>query len=62
MSFPISGMGNITSSAEFNFYADPEAAHIVLTSACCPIYLLPWETCLRIDISLVSTDILYVKI
>jgi inosine-uridine nucleoside N-ribohydrolase len=45
-------MGNITSCAEFNFYTDPEAAHIVLTSACCPIYLLPWETCLRIDISL----------
>jgi len=55
-------MGNITSSAEFNFYTDPEAAHIVLTSACCPIYLLPWETCLRIDISLVSTNILYAKI
>ncbi|PNF42065.1 hypothetical protein B7P43_G10998 [Cryptotermes secundus] len=46
------GVGNITSSGEFNFYSDPEAAHIVLTSACCPIYLLPWETCLTVDISM----------
>jgi hypothetical protein len=62
LSLPISGMGNVTSAGEFNFYTDPEAAHIVLTSACCPIYLLPWETCLSIDISLVRTHVLYVKI
>lgn len=46
------GVGNITSAGEFNFYSDPEAAHIVLTSACCPLYLLPWETCLCVDISM----------
>lgn len=46
------GMGNITSAGEFNFYSDPEAAHIVLTRARCPIFLLPWETCLNTDISL----------
>ncbi|PSN55432.1 hypothetical protein C0J52_05686 [Blattella germanica] len=46
------GMGNITAAGEFNFYSDPEAAHIVLTSASCPIHLLPWETCLECEISL----------
>ena len=24
------GVGNVTPSAEFNFYVDPEAAHVVL--------------------------------
>jgi hypothetical protein len=66
LSFPkcyiyFSGVGNITSAGEFNFYSDPEAAHIVLTSACCPIYLLPWETCLCVDISMVSASFLYVQ-
>ncbi|XP_053698013.1 pyrimidine-specific ribonucleoside hydrolase RihA-like [Sabethes cyaneus] len=40
------GMGNVTKSAEFNFWADPEAAHIVFNNLPCPITLLPWETCL----------------
>lgn len=41
------GIGNITKSAEFNFYSDPEAAQIVLEafSTSCPINILPWETC-----------------
>lgn len=38
-------IGNITKSAEFNFYSDPEAAQIVLSSLACPITLVPWETC-----------------
>jgi inosine-uridine nucleoside N-ribohydrolase len=42
-----SGVGNVTKSAEFNFYADPEAAHIVFDSIKRNIVLLPWETCLE---------------
>ena len=34
--------GNTTSLAEFNFYVDPHAAHIVLESGM-PITLLPWD-------------------
>jgi len=34
--------GNTTSLAEFNFYVDPHAAHIVLESGL-PITLLPWD-------------------
>lgn len=41
------GEGNVTSSAEFNFYYDPEAAHIVLAESKCPIFIVPWETCLE---------------
>ncbi|KAL6424068.1 hypothetical protein ACFW04_009754 [Cataglyphis niger] len=45
------GLGNITSQAEFNFYADPESAHIVLDSNTKPLWLLPWETCLKSQIT-----------
>jgi len=42
-----SGVGNVTKAAEFNFYADPEAAHIVFDCIKRNIMLLPWETCLE---------------
>lgn len=41
------GQGNITSQAEFNFYADPESVHIVLNRNNKPLWLLPWESCLK---------------
>lgn len=40
----IHGEGNVTPAAEFNFYCDPEAAHVMLTEASCPVLMVPWET------------------
>jgi inosine-uridine nucleoside N-ribohydrolase len=41
------GIGNITNCGEFNFWSDPEAAHIVLAESKCPLYIYPWEACLQ---------------
>jgi len=46
--------GNTTSLAEFNFYVDPHAAHIVLESGM-PITLLPWD--ISKDVLLTQFDI-----
>jgi purine nucleosidase len=46
--------GNTTSLAEFNFYVDPHAAHIVLESGM-PITLLPWD--ISKDVLLTQADI-----
>jgi purine nucleosidase len=43
------GVGNTTSAAEFNFYADPEAAHVVLKRLqdldIVKAKLVTWEVC-----------------
>ncbi|KAG8034249.1 hypothetical protein G9C98_001333 [Cotesia typhae] len=41
------GLGNTTSQAEFNFYADPESVHMFLQSNTKPLWIFPWETCLK---------------
>jgi purine nucleosidase len=38
-------LGNITPAAEFNFYVDPEAAHMVLRAGF-DVVLVPWDVCL----------------
>lgn len=40
------GRGNVTKCGEFNFWYDPEAAHIVLEETTCPMFIFPWEACL----------------
>lgn len=52
--FSITGRGNETSCAEFNFYSDAEAAHIVLSSFKCPIVVVPWEPIIEAAFSLVK--------
>ena len=37
------GVGNATKTGEFNFWNDPEAAHIVLMETKCTMYIFPWE-------------------
>ncbi|KAL5011833.1 hypothetical protein ScPMuIL_010384 [Solemya velum] len=39
------GKGNVTVSAEFNFYADPEGAYVVLNQLGCDITMVCWELC-----------------
>lgn len=39
----VSGIGNVTLCAEFNFAMDPESAYIVLEEFLCPTYVSCWE-------------------
>lgn len=40
-------------TAEWNFYADPEAANIVLNKVNCPIHIVTWEVCLNQNVTYV---------
>ncbi len=43
----VTALGNFKPTAEFNFQADPEAAHVVLSNCESPITIIPWETCIQ---------------
>jgi purine nucleosidase len=36
-------VGNVEPTVEFNVSRDPEACHIMLTNANCPLIFIPWE-------------------
>ncbi|XP_050071989.1 pyrimidine-specific ribonucleoside hydrolase RihA-like [Anopheles maculipalpis] len=40
------GVGNTALTAEFNFFRDPEAAHIVINNSPMIVHVFPWETVL----------------
>lgn len=46
----ISAVGNTSKTGEFNFFFDPEAAHILLEKSLCPITIVTWETTLETNI------------
>ncbi|CAN7938729.1 unnamed protein product [Ixodes hexagonus] len=43
----VEGRGNVLPGSEYNFKTDPEAAHVVLTRADCPITIVPWEAVIK---------------
>lgn len=57
----IYGRGNTTPAAEFNIYADPEAAQIVLTAGV-ETLIAPWEPCVTHNMTGTEVDALFADI
>lgn len=61
MGATVYGRGNTTPAAEFNIYADPEAASVVF-SADLEIVVIPWEPCVTHNMSGADVDASLAKI
>lgn len=61
MGATVYGRGNTTPAAEFNIYADPEAASVVF-SADLDIVVIPWEPCVTHNMSGADVDAAFSKV